>query len=174
MRGKIVQVDWFPSDDEASLKRAYQQEQDALVKPRLHVLWLVRQGKQVQEAAEFVGVHRRTAGEWLVWYRQGGLAMVRSHRRGGYGRVSRLNAEQKSALIAKACDDGFVSVKDGVRFVREQFGIEYTSTRSPVWAKCFRYCSSAKKCPVPAMSKQPRKPRRAIKKGANSVLIAIA
>ena len=86
VRGKLVQVDWFPSDDEASLKRAYQQEQNALVKPRLHGLWLVHQGKQVQEAAEFVGVHRRTAGEWLVWYRQGGLAAVRSHRRGGYGR----------------------------------------------------------------------------------------
>lgn len=55
MRGKICQVEWRSSDDEASLKRAYQQEQDGRVKPRLHLLWLVRQGKQVQEATALVG-----------------------------------------------------------------------------------------------------------------------
>jgi transposase len=162
MRGKLVQVDWSPSDDEASLKRAYQQEQNALVKPRLHVLWLVRQGKQVQEAAELVGVHRRTAGEWLLWYRQGGLAMVRSHRRGGYGRASRLNPEQKAALIAKARAEGFVSVKEGVRFVQEQFGIEYTESGM---GKVFSVLQLRKKVPRPRNVKATEEAQESYKKG---------
>ena len=71
------------------------------------------------------------------------------------------------ALIAKACEDGFVSIKDGVRFVRERFGIEYTESGM---TKVFSVLQSRKKVPRPdnaKMPKQRRKPRRATKKGVN-------
>ena len=54
-RGKISQVSWQASDDESFLKTAYQRERDSVIKPRPHLLWLVRQGKQVQAAAALVG-----------------------------------------------------------------------------------------------------------------------
>lgn len=64
MRGKIAQIDW--QDDESGLKQAYLREADPLVKPRLHLLWLVRQGKQIKEAAALVGVHLRTGRQWVA------------------------------------------------------------------------------------------------------------
>ena len=93
MRGKTLQVDW--QEDQAALKAAYQSEQNATVKARLHLLWLVRQGHRVSRAAQLIGVHYRTAQEWIAWYKQGGLAQVRSRKRGGVGRQPRLSAEQK-------------------------------------------------------------------------------
>jgi transposase len=161
-RGKVSQVSWQPSDDEPFLKSAYQQERDAMIKPRLHLLWLVRQGKQVQAAAALVGVNRRTAHEWLLWYRQGGLEQVRAHKRGGHGKPSRLDGEQKAALIAKAQQDGFVSIRDGVRFVREQFGIEYTESGM---TKVFSALQLRKKVPRPRNAKATEEAQEGYKKG---------
>ncbi len=80
MRGRILQIDW--QEDEAALKRLYLAEKDAVVKPRLHLLWLVRSGKQVKEATETVGCHARTAQQWLAWYREGGVDTVRAKKGG--------------------------------------------------------------------------------------------
>ncbi len=161
-RGKISQVSWQASDDAPFLKSALRKEPDAVIKPRLHLLWLVRQGKQVQEAAALVGVNRRTAQEWLLWYRQGGLEQVRAHKRGGHGKPSRLNGEQKASLVAKACADGFVSIKDGVRFVREQFGIEYTESGM---TKVFSALQLRKKVPRPRNAKATEEVQESYKKG---------
>lgn len=55
-------MDW--QDEEAILKRLYRTQKDANVKPCLHLLWLVRSGKQVKEATAVVGcyVARRNNG----------------------------------------------------------------------------------------------------------------
>ncbi len=83
MRGKTLQIDW--QQDQNALKAAYQSEQNAAIKPRLHLLWLVRQGHTVRQAAQLIGVHYRTAQQWIAWYKQG--AWTRSARAGAAGRV---------------------------------------------------------------------------------------
>ena len=160
MRGKTLQIDW--QQDEASLKAAYQGEQNAAIKPRLHLLWLVRQGYTVRQAAQLIGVHYRTAQEWIAWYKQGGLAQVRSRKRGGVGRQPRLNPEHKEALYAKARTDGLVSVKDGLRFVQEQFGVTYTESGMN---KVFSALSLRKKVPRPRNANASKEVQDNYKKG---------
>lgn len=160
MRGKTLQVNW--QEDEAALKTAYQSEHDAAIKPRLHLLWLVRQGHLVSQAAPLIGVHYRTAQEWIAWYKQGGLDHVRSRKRGGRGRQPRLNTDQKEALCAKARSEGFVSVKDGLRFVQEQFGLTYTQSGMN---KVFSALSLRKKVPRPRNAKASQEVQENFKKG---------
>lgn len=160
MRGKTLQVDW--QQDETALKAAYQSEQNATIKPRLHLLWLVRQGHLVSQAAPLIGVHYRTAQEWIAWYKQGGLDQVRSRRRGGTGRQPRLNTEHKEVLKAKARTEGFVSVKEGVRFVQEQFGVPYTESGM---SKVFSALSLRKKVPRPRNAKASQEVQENFKRG---------
>ena len=160
MRGKTLQIDW--QQDEASLKAAYQSEQNAAIKPRLHLLWLVRQGHTVRQAAPLIGVHYRTAQEGIAWYKQGGLDQVRARRRGGTGRQPRLNTEQKEGLKARAGTEGFVSVKQGVRFVQEQFGVPYTESGMN---KVFSALSLRKKAPRPRSAKANQEVQENFKKG---------
>ncbi len=160
MRGKTLQIDW--QQDEASLKAAYQSEQNAAIKPRLHLLWLVRQGHTVRQGAQLIGVHYRTAQEWIAWYKQGGLDQVRSRRRGGTGRQPRLNTEHKEVLTARAGTEGFVSVKEGVRFVQEQFGVSYTESRM---SKVFASLLLHNKVPRPRNAKASQEVQENFKKG---------
>jgi transposase len=160
MRGKTLQIDW--QEDEAALKAAYQNEQNATVKTRLHLLWLVRQGHLLTQAAPLVGVHYRTAQEWIAWYKQGGLAQVKARKRGGVGRQPRLNPEQKEALLAKARGEGLVSVKDGLRFVQEQFGVTYTESGMN---KVFSALELRKKVPRPRNAKASQEVQESYKKG---------
>ena len=125
MRGRILQIDW--QEDEAALKRLYLAEKDAVVKPRLHLLWLVRSGKQVKEATETVGCHARTAQQWLAWYREGGVDTVRAKKGGNYkGAPSRLSLHQTQALISQANKDGFESGLAVRDYIAQTFGVTYT------------------------------------------------
>jgi len=162
MRDKTLQIDW--QEDQAALKAAYQSEQNATRKPRLHLLWLVRQGHNVRQAAQLIGVHYRTAQEWIAWYRQGGLAQVKARKRGGTGRQPRLTTDQKQALKDKACKEGFVSVKDGLRFVQEQFGVTYTESGM---GKVFSALSLRKKVPRPRNAKASQEVQENYKKGGS-------
>lgn len=126
MRGSSVQVEWH--DDEAALKAAYLREQDGRIKPRLQGLWLIRSGLQVKEAAALVGVNQRTAKQWVAWYRQGGLDLVRSRRRGGKGQTSRLTREQHAVLLKQARSAGFGSVKEAAAWVKAKWGVAYTES----------------------------------------------
>jgi transposase len=160
MRGKTLQVDWH--EDQATLKAAYQSEQNGAIKPRLHLLWLVRQGHTVRQGAQLIGVHYRTAQEWIAWYKQGGLDQVKARKRGGVGRQPRLSGAQKEALCAQASTGGFVSVKDGLRFVQEQFGVTYTESGMN---KVFCALSLRKKVPRPRNAKANQEVQENFKKG---------
>ena len=161
MRGKQVQIDW--QDEEAALKQAYQGERDAQIKPRLHLLWLVRRGQQVRQATALVGVHYRTGQQWMAWYREGGLAKVRAHRRGNAaGKAPRLSLDQKRALIAKAGTEGFISIQEGVGFVKERFGIEYSYSGMN---KVFAALGLRKKVPRPRNAKASEQVQTEFQKG---------
>ncbi len=125
MRGKAAQIDWRGGDDAASLKRLYLAEKRADVKPRLHLLWLVRGGMQVREAAEVVGVHERTARQWVAWYREGGVGAVRSKKSCGKGQASRLSPEQCRQLRQFTAQEGFASAAAAQQWIEQRFGVVY-------------------------------------------------
>lgn len=125
MRGRKLQVDW--QEDEQTLYQLYKQEKDHQDHTRLQALRLLRQGRTEKEVAQIVGVHLRTVQRWVAWYREGGVGEVLRHRHGGQGgREPKLTPEQGQALKEQACRGEFRTIWDGVRWVKEKFGIEYT------------------------------------------------
>jgi transposase len=96
------------------------------VKSRLHLLWLVRDGKQVKEAAFLVGVHVRTGQQWLAWYREGGLPKVVQQKRGGKGTLPRLDAVGQHKLLEHLSEQGASTALELCKWVEEQFGVVYT------------------------------------------------
>ena len=127
MRGRTAKIEWRREDDAVALKLQYVSERDLQIKPRLHLLWLVRHGERVQAAAALVGVHVRTARQWVAWYREGGLETVRSKKRRGPGSVCRLSAEQQEALWQEAATNGFSSALAAALWVKGKFGVEYAA-----------------------------------------------
>lgn len=57
MRGRRLPIRW--QEDEATLYKLYKQQKDYQHRKRLQALWLLRQGRLVNEVAEIVGVHVR-------------------------------------------------------------------------------------------------------------------
>lgn len=161
MRGKIVQIEW--QEDEATLKQLYLREKDALIKPRLHFLWLIRQGKQVKDATPLIGVHPRTAQQWLAWYREGGIEAVRQKRGGNYrGLPCRLSAQQCAALEAYSNDEGFATGLEAQKWIQEKFGVSYAL--DGVYT-LLRRLKIKKKVPRPMNVKADEEVQQAYKKG---------
>lgn len=124
MRGRTVEVTW--QDELAALYARYREEREPELRTRWHALWLVRQGRTLRETARLVGVHERSLQQWIAWYRQGGLAEVARHRRGGrQGRPSYLTAAQWAEVIDRAKQGAFFTVHEAVEWVAERFGTRY-------------------------------------------------
>ena len=58
MGGRKLVLEW--RDDEGVLLGQYRAEASGQLKQRLHALWLLRQGKGMDEVAHLLGVHYRT------------------------------------------------------------------------------------------------------------------
>lgn len=120
-----LQLQW--QEDEATLKRMYLKAKTPRHRIRLHALWLLRQGKTIGQVAQLVGVHPRTVQDWIAWYRRGGIEEVLRHCQGGEHRVrSRLSAQQLQALKQASTCGQIRTVWDGVRWVRERYGVAYS------------------------------------------------
>jgi|SRR5215207_1365033 len=113
-------------EDAATLHRLYQQEHDGPLRSRLHALWLLRQGRSLQETAATVGVAYRTVQQWLAWYRTRGVTEVRRHRKGGRGQRARLSAAQQGQLLAHIATGACYTAQDAISWLRAQFGVTYT------------------------------------------------
>jgi len=124
MRGRALVIDW--QEDAATLRAAYRAEQDGEIQPRLHALWLLREGHPLGETAALVGVHYVTLQTWVAWYRQGGLAAVRRHKNGGrQGRASYLRPDQLAQLRARAQAGEFRTARDVQAWIHTTFGVTY-------------------------------------------------
>lgn len=126
-RGRPFVVSWHEDDTAEALHAAYRTERDAAMQPRLHALWLLREGKrQVGEVAQVLGVHARTVQQWVCWYRQGGLAAVRAHRLGGPGKQAWLTPEQQEQLATEVATGRFRNALAIRAWVEGPFGVTYT------------------------------------------------
>lgn len=125
MRGRKLEIDW--QEDEQTLYELYKQERDHQNRTQLQALWLLRQGHTEKEVAQVVGVHIRTVQRWVSWYREGGVEEVLRRRHGGHGgKESKLSPEQEQELKEESRKGEFRTIWDGVAWVQETFGIEYT------------------------------------------------
>ena len=117
---------WAVEDTAEALHAQYRAEPVAEVRTRLHALWRLRLGEGPTEVAAVVGVSRNAVQQWLRWYRSGGLAAVRSHRRGGPGKPSHLTPDQEQQLAAAAAQGVFATAAAVRDWLEEQFGVVYT------------------------------------------------
>ncbi len=116
---------WAAGDTEAALKALSRAEADGKRRMRLQGLWLLRQGRGVDEAAAVVGVHRRTVDRWVAWYRNGGRAGVLAHRQGGHGRPSRLTAEQQEQVAAEVAMGRFATAAQVGAWIADTYEVTY-------------------------------------------------
>ena len=107
MRGRPFEVTWHQEDTTEALKAAYQRERDSEPRTRLHGLWLLRSEWRLPSVAAAVGVHYRTVQTWVGWYREGGVAAVVSHRKGGKGQEPYLTDEAEEQVASEVATGRF-------------------------------------------------------------------
>jgi transposase len=117
---------WRTEDTAEALHDRYRRESNPLVKTRLHALWLLRQGRTLQETVTLVGVAYRSLQRWLDWYRLDGLATVCAHTGRSPGRERWLSPEQEDALCAHLTEGGTLSAADARAYLSETHGVTYT------------------------------------------------
>ena len=162
MPGRGFVMDWAEEDTEAALKAAYRSEPDGKRRMRLQGLWLLRQGRSVEEVAAAVGVHRRTVERWVDWYRhQGGRTGVVTHRQGGPGRPARLTAEQQEHLATEVATGRFATAAQVGAWIAATYGVTY---RPGGGRTCWGGCAATRRCPARSMSRR-TSPRRRPGKG---------
>jgi transposase len=116
---------WAAEDTAEALKARYRAEADGKRRMRLQGLWLLRQGRSVDETAAALGVHRRTVDRWVAWYRRGGLAGVLAHRQGGHGQPPRLAPEQQEQVAAAVATGRFATAAQIGAWIEETYGVAY-------------------------------------------------
>jgi transposase len=121
--GRPLVLDWQATAETRGA--AYRAERNPEVRPRLHALWLLRQGRRLTDSATVVGVHYRTVQTWLRWYRQGGLADLRGHHQAGRGRESWLTAAPQAQVVEQAAPGAFFTAQDVQPWLAEHFGVPY-------------------------------------------------
>lgn len=127
MRGRPLKINWQEEDDAEQLGQLYKGERDPEVRPRLHALWLLRQGYSLRATAALLGVHYVTAQQWIAWYRQGGVSEVCSHKRGNpLGSSARLNTEQLAQLHQQASSGAFHTAAEVAQWIEKELGVTYT------------------------------------------------
>jgi transposase len=121
--GRPLKISW--QDDATVLFQKYRAEKLPDLKPRLHALWLLRQGHSLTETARVLGVHYTSVQQWVAWYRQGGVAEVLTHRKVGQGQPPWLTLGQQEQLRAQVAQGQFRTARAAVQWVKETFGVEY-------------------------------------------------
>ncbi len=123
MAGRRLALEWHETAEE--LLARYRAERNVHLARRLQALYLVRQGRRVGETAAVVGVSTRSVEKWLAWYRQGGLAEVSRHRRGGpRPRRGPLAPQQLASLREGAAAVGFRTVQKAVEWAAQALGVK--------------------------------------------------
>ena len=163
MAGRRVQIAWESEDSSEALRERYRRQEEGEVRTRLHALWLLRTGWSMEQVAGIVAVHYRTVQRWVGWYRNGGVAEVRAHHRGGHGQPAWLTQEQEAAVADEAAKGIFTTASDVRQWVAKQFGVTYR--RKGIYG-LLRRVRCRPKVPRPIHTKADPQAQEAGKKGA--------
>jgi transposase len=161
--GRPLRIVWQPADTAAALQQAYRAERDRHLAVRLHALWLLRDGHALRETARLTGAGERAVQRWLAWYRAGGVAAVREHRRAGKGRPAMLSRAQQQALRDHLASGAVHTAWDAIDWVAAQFDVTYQ--RKGMYSLLKRL-HSRPKVPRPANPRSSTAVQEAWKKGA--------
>ena len=116
------------TEDLDTLQTRLRSERDSQLRPRLHLLVLLKSGQVTtrRQAAAHLAVHRNTVALWLRTYREGGLTALLTYKEAGApaGQKS-LPAAVFAQLQARlATASGFASYVEIQQWLREEFGLE--------------------------------------------------
>ena len=125
MIGRPFVVDWRPEDTPEALRAAYRAQQDAMLRTRLHGLWLLRSGRRLREVSSVVGVHYRTVQKWVSWYRKGGVQEALSHRMRGKGQPRFLSAGQERELTEEVESGRFRTAGEIRDWIESGYGVSF-------------------------------------------------
>jgi transposase len=161
MRGRPLNIEWH--EDAATLKQLFQQETDKEIRPRLHALWLAREGHCLREVAALLAVHYHTVLRWVSWYRRAGLPEIHKHHNGGrQGRQAKLTASQQERLRHELDQAQFHTAADIRQHLVTEYQVEYRPTG--VYS-LMRRLKVHKKVPRPHSVKADDQAQEAWKKG---------
>lgn len=125
-RSYRLKIEWQESEQE--LYERFQAEKEVRTKQRLQFLWLVRGGRTIRESSRLAGIQERVGQRYMKWYRNGGIAEVVGRKHGGSDRNQQgfLTEEQGNQLKVEADTGRIKTVWDGIEWVKEQFGIQFS------------------------------------------------
>src|SRR5262245_27938529 len=116
------------TEDLATLDERLRRERDAKLRPRLHLLVLLKSGQVTsrEQAAIHLALHRNTVGLWLRRYRDGGLEALLTYKEAGApaGQKTLPPAVFAQLQARLATPTGFTSYLDVQRWLREEFALE--------------------------------------------------
>ena len=116
------------TEDLDTLQERLRSERDAQLRPRLHLLVLLKSGQVTtrRQAAAHLAVHRNTIALWLRTYRAGGLTALLTYKEAGApsGQKSLPAAVFEHLQTRLATARGFASYIEIQQWLREAFGLE--------------------------------------------------
>ena len=152
------------TEDLDLLQTRLRSERDPQLRPRLHLLVLLKSGQVTtrRQAAAHLAVHRNTITGWLRQYRHGGLAALLTYKEPGApsGQKTLPPAVFAQLQARLATTTGFASYVEIQRWLREEFAlaVPYQTLHGIV-----RYQLKAKlKRPRPSHAKKTLRPRRTL------------
>ena len=115
------------TEDLETLQARLRSERDPQLKPRVHLLVLLKAGHVTtrRHAAAHLAVHRNTVTTWLQAYRLGGLGgLLTAKAPGAPAGQKSLPAAVFAQLQARlATPTGFTSYREVQRWLRDEFGL---------------------------------------------------
>jgi transposase len=117
---------WSMDESHEVLESAYLGERDGMIRTRPRALWLLRDGRSLAETTAALGVHYRTVQRWVAWYRQGGLALIRTRRMGGLGQTPFLTRDAQEQVAQEVATGQFRTVAEIRAWIATTYQAEYT------------------------------------------------
>ena len=116
------------NEDLPDLQQRLRQERQPALRPRLHLLVLIKAGDitKQKQAVEHLAVHRNTVSEWLKSYREGGLEALLTLGQRGKPPGQRTLAEPVLKALQDRLDDprGFRGYDEVQHWLHQQYGLE--------------------------------------------------
>ena len=116
------------TEDLDTLQARLRSERDGQLRPRLHLLVLLKSGQSTtrRQAAAHLAVHRNTIALWLRTYRDGGLSALLTYKEAGApsGQKTLPPAVFAQLQARLASPSGFASYGAIQQWLREAFALE--------------------------------------------------
>ena len=154
-----------------TLQTRLRSERDPQLRPRLHLLGLLKSGQVTtrHQAAAHLAVHRNTVALWLRTYRDGGLTALLPYKEPGApaGQKSRPAAVFEHLQTRLAPARGCASSLEMQQWLREAFALDVPY--KTLYGSGHYQLKAKRKRPRPSHAKKTRLRRRTLSSSADAV-----